>query len=110
MVVEASGTQTAIVGTEHTLADLLTSKTFVVFVDLSNMQAGDTVELRIYTKVLSTSGLNSAYFQSYSDAQTDATGGKIAIAVPLPSDQEYKATLKQTVGTGRNFDWKVISL
>lgn len=109
MTLEASGTQTAVIGTEHTLHDNTNFKTFVAYADLSNMAAGDMLELRIYSKVLSTSALNVAYYMAFSGAQS-ANGGLFQVSLPLPSDQEWRFTLKQLTGVGRNYDWKVISL
>lgn len=103
----ADGTQTAAVGTEHTLQDLVVSATYIFKVDKSNMASGDTLELRIYDTVKSSAGtLRVAYFQSFSGAQP--AGDLIAISVPVPSNNEFKATLKQTTGTGRNYDWSVL--
>lgn len=105
---EGSGTQSASVGTEHTLASITSSKTLVLVVDLINMAASDIVELRVKTKVLSGGTLRTAYYQRYVDAQ--AADDVIALSIPIPSDIQADFTLKQTVGTGRNFPWKVLSL
>ena len=107
---QASGTQTAVIGTEHTLSDL--TAPFAVFqalVDVINMQAGDTTELRIYTKVLSTGGLDSAIYQQLIGAPT-GNGDQVQISVPVVSDKEIKFTLKQTAGVGRSYAWKVVSI
>lgn len=105
---EASGTQTAVISTEHTLASLTTVKTFLLIVDLVNLASGDVLELRIKTKVLSGGTLRTIYHQRYLDAQ--ATEDVIVASIPLPSDIQADFTLKQTAGTGRNFPWKVLSL
>jgi len=52
VVVESSGTQTAVIGTEHTLASPTTAKTRQLVVDLSNLANGDVVELKVRRKVL----------------------------------------------------------
>ena len=109
MIIEASGTQTAVISTEHTLADLTNTRTYVAYADVSNMVSGDSLELRVYTKVLSGSTLRCLYYQLLTDAQT-ANGGQLQVAIPVPSDQEFKFTLKQTAGTGRAYDWKVVSI
>lgn len=101
--VDSSGTVTAD-GTEQTLATSTTNATFQPKFDLSNMQNGDAVELRIYTKVLSTSGLVQCWKGTYANVQINVD----TIGPMLASDQSYKITLKQILGTARNFDWSLL--
>lgn len=102
----AEGTQTAVIGTEHTLATDTTGKTYLLVVDGGNNANGDTLELRIYTKVRSTSTERLAYYEAFSNV----LGEPNLYSVPVPADVSFKATLKQTAGTGRDFDWKVLAL
>lgn len=104
-----SGTQLAVIGTEATLLTLTAIGTYVAFADLTNMATGDTLELRVYTKVLSSSTLNCLYYDVFTGVQP-ATGGLVTVSIPVPSDQQWRFTLKQIAGTGRNFDWKVLAL
>ncbi len=106
LTVLASGTQTATVGTEHTLATDTTGKTSVLVVDTGNMADGDVLELRLKTKVLSTSTSREAYNAIYAHKQ--AVPNKYS--VPVPANIEVVATLKQTAGTGRAFDWALLAL
>jgi hypothetical protein len=103
VTLSSSGTQTAVIGTEHTLYNPTTSKWFSGYVDLSNMASGDTVEIRIYL-IVKTAGAYVQYnLTTFTDAQTDDL-----LHIPsLPSDIGWKLTLKQTAGTGRAFDWRV---
>lgn len=107
---EASGTQAATVGTEHTLADIATPGTFTLHVDAVNMALGDILELRIYQMVLTGGTRRVAYFQSYIGAQP--TDDLIKISVPISNELTdagaLRFTLKQTQGTSRNFPWKVL--
>lgn len=105
---QAHGTQTAVISTEHTLATVTAGKTLVLLVDTSNMAAGDTVELRAKTKVLTGGTVRVAYFVSYVDAQP--ADDVVKISVPIPALFSGVFTLKQTAGTGRNFDWSVLSI
>jgi hypothetical protein len=110
---QATGTQTTTVTTEHTLTDIAVAGTFTLHVDLVNMAAGDTVELRLYQIVLTGGTRRCVYYQSYTDAQGgDDTYPRIAISVPISNELtdsgSLRATLKQTTGTSRNFDWKVL--
>jgi hypothetical protein len=102
--VESSGTQTAD-GSENTLvAAATTNATYCLLVDLTNMTNGDIVELRIYTKVLSGGALDLAWKGTYAQAPLIV----VAQSPFVPSDQSFKATLKQVAGTNRNYDWKVL--
>ena len=101
-----SGTQTAVVSTEHTLHTETGNKTCVLVVDLANLANGDTVELRIYTKAKSGGTERLAYMRSYQNAQSEL----VVYSIPVPADVSFKATLKQTAGTGRNFDWSVLGI
>jgi hypothetical protein len=46
VTVDSSGTQAATVNTEHTLDDVAAPGTYQLGVDMTNMAAGDVVELR----------------------------------------------------------------
>ncbi len=101
-----NGTQTAVISTEHTLATDITAQTYVFVVDCANLVAGDTVELRLYTKCLSGGTERLAYYRSYANVQ----GEPIKYSVPVPADISCKATLKQTAGTGRAFPWSLLQI
>lgn len=108
-VTEKTGnSQTATIGTEHTLATVTDAGIYVLRTYLTNLAAGDIVELRIYTK-----GRNAI------DPEGVIHGP--AMYGPIPPDQKYvdsvpimttghfKATLKQVAGTGRAFPWVILS-
>jgi hypothetical protein len=99
------GTQTATVGTEHTLATVNTAGTYQLIVDLDNLANGDVVELRIKVKARSTSTAKVLFVATYSNAQ--GPDGALAISPPVPAPHQFIATLKQTAGTGRNFEWSI---
>lgn len=106
MALEASGTQTATVTTEHTLSTLTVDKVLVFEVDTANMVAGDVVELRVKGKTL-TGGTERLYiFAAFYGAQNEPK----KVCLPIKSDIEAVFTLKQTFGTGRQFAWKVNSI
>jgi len=106
----ASGTQTASIGTEHTLFDSATAGTYTFHVDAINMAAGDIVELRIYQMVLTGGTRRVAYMMRYMDAQP--TDDIIKLSVPISNELTdsgaLRFTLKQVNGTGRAFPWKVL--
>lgn len=102
VTVEASGTQSATINTEHTLgAALTTAKSFLLVVNLTNMAGGDELELRAKRKVLSAGALAQIDMAVFQHAQADA----VAILGPYPSAHSMEFSLKQTAGTGRNYEW-----
>jgi hypothetical protein len=106
VTVEASGTQAATVGTEHSLFIGSTPKTYVGVVDLVNLAAGDEVELRVKLMVLSGGTRRQSEYAVFANAQDDL----IVSTPPLASPYEWEITLKQTAGTARSFPWHVVSV
>lgn len=112
VTVQGSGTQTAVIGTEHTLLDVAVAGTFVFEVDTATLAAGDVLELRVYKKVLTGGTLRVAYYMRYFDAQP--TDDVYKISVPVSNDLVEAASLRFTLkqptngGTGRAFPWKVM--
>lgn len=102
---EASGTQTATIGTEHTLATITTAKPFQLKVDINALVAGEYVEIKVKNKVLSGGTTRTEFVGTYS--WLDAGVNPNIVVEPILSTQEYVATLKQTTGTGRAFPWAV---
>ena len=100
--VDASGSQTATITTEHSLATPTTIATYVFSVDTVNLALGDTVELRAYDMVDATN-YREVWMFTYQHAQ--ATNGKVF--PPLAVTTQAKFTLLQTAGTGRAFPWSV---
>lgn len=98
-----SGTQTATVTTEHTLTTQTGNKFYTAYVDLTNMVAGDTVEIRVSVIVKAAGSHILYYLGTYNGAQSNP----LVYIASLPSDVSWKLTLKQTAGTGRNFDYRV---
>lgn len=101
-----SGTQTAVIDTEHTLDTETTAGVYVLVVDTNNMVDGDVVILRIKTKNQSGSTSRLAYIKTFSHVQIEIN--KYSPAIPV--DTEIVCTLEQTDGTGRNFDWNLLKM
>jgi hypothetical protein len=106
MTVAASGTQSATVTTEHTLnsGSFTTAGTYVLVVDTTNMALGDYTELRTYIKVLSSGSEVLFDMQPLAHAQAEP----VKVSLPVRSEYSIKFTLKQTAGTGRDYDWAVL--
>ena len=101
--VESSGSQTAVIGTEHTLASPTTAKTRQLVVDLVNLVNGDVVELRVKRMCLAAGTVREWMCATYANVQA----GPMVLSIPCPSPHGATFTLKQTVGTGRVFPWSV---
>ncbi len=105
----ANGTQAATISTEHTLATISTPGSYILEVDTGNMVNADAVELRVYDKVLSTStitlgGVAGQYLMMpFCNKQAD----QVKKSIPFSCLYSSTLTLKQTAGTGRNFDWNI---
>lgn len=108
LAVNASGTQTATITTEHDLATPTTSGIYQLSVDVSAMAAGDILELRIKKKVLTGGVVRVAAQTVLYDAQP--TDGLIWESDPFTAPFGVTATLKQTAGTGRAFPWSLQTL
>lgn len=101
-----NGTQTATIGTEHTLTTQTTNKFFMAYIDLTNMTSTDTVEIRV-SLIIKTAGSHILY---YLGTYTGAQSNPLVFVPTLPSDLSWKLTLKQTSGTGRTYDWRVLEV
>lgn len=108
MQVLASGTLTPTVGTTHTIYnDVGTGNNiYVVVLDLSNITWGDSVNVEIYTKVLSTGAVAKIMSGSYTGKQIEP----LLISAPIPSDLGIQVDVTQTEGTAKSMDWKVLAL
>lgn len=100
------GSQTAVIGTEHTLGAAITDAgTYQLLVTLRNMAKGDAVELRVKIKIRTGEVLEEVFKGKYANAQGNVL---IAESPPQPGVVEFVATLKQTLGTGRVFVWSIV--
>lgn len=104
-----TGTQTASVGTEH-FYNVNEAGVFTFHVDLLNMASGDYLELRVYQMVLTGGTARVVYMEPFQGAQ--ATDNMIAVSVPIGNEltdsQALRFSLKQTLGTGRSFPYKIL--
>jgi len=106
LAIIANGTQTAIIGTEHALDTDETGRTYVLSVDTKNMVNSDKLELRMKIKTLSGSTSALAYLVTYEHVQSLI----VKISIPIPALHQIVVTLKQTAGTGRTYEWELLSL
>lgn len=107
---QATGTQSASIGTEHFVADVAVAGEFSFEVDLNAMVAGDVLEVRAYKMVL-TSGTSRvfAYLPFYGvQPSWDLVRATRRIGNDLTDSTALRFSIKQTLGTGRSFPWKVL--
>lgn len=105
-----TGTQTATITTEHTLLDISAAGVYTLHVDLNALAAGDVVEFRVYQMVLTGGTRRVAFYDVYVDAQPADAQIHVGeeIGNELTDSGALRFSLKQTVGTGRAFPWKVL--
>lgn len=110
VTLQASGTQTAVIGTEHQLADTGTVGVYTFEVDTNAMVAGDILELRVYEMALTGGTSRVKFEQTFYGAQLadDLIKGSVPVATDLTDSTALRFSLKQTFGTGRAFPWKVL--
>jgi len=102
----ASGTTTTD-GTEQTLRSETTTGIFVLILDRSAMLAGDIVEVRGKTIILSAGALGTLWMQELRDAPP--TDDKIFESMHVISNIQADWTIKRTAGTDRAYPWKVMA-
>lgn len=100
----ASGTQTAVISTIHTLATSTTNGVFVYEVDITTLVLGDTLVLKVNGITLAGGAAGQMWKATYNGPQANVRVQTMAIA----SDISINVTLQQTTGTGRAFPWKLI--
>lgn len=100
--VDSSGSQTATISTEHSLATPTSVATYVLSVDTVNLVNGDLLELRCYDMVDGTN-YRQMWKATYQHAQINIA----KVSPPLAVTTQAKFTLKQTAGTGRVFPWSL---
>ena len=111
----ANENQTAVITTEHTLFTSSAAGVYVYIVDCGlptdgtpHMSNGDVLELRIYS-IVNGGTEHLAYYAVYAHSQAHPV--KYSVPVPTPTAGDtLKFTLKQTVGTGRIFPYRVVTV
>jgi hypothetical protein len=107
----ASGTRTAGTPPEASYSyfnssDDSTDGVFQLFVDCSNMQAADTIEIVLYEKILS-SGSQRIIFTSYFTGIQDEP---VFVSPAMVLMHGWAFGLKQLAGTARSYDWSIRKL
>ena len=104
--VKTSGTQTATLTTEHTLATVTDAGTYQLVVDASDLANGEDLTLRIYGKARSADTERLLYTSTFSNVLVTPLLASLAVVSP----HHAKFTLEQNGGTGRTYEWAVYEL
>lgn len=102
-----SGTQAATLTTRHQLGSTITTAgNYILLVDTNAMANGDELLLEIECKALTGSTSRVTESVRYANVQ----GAPNKRSVPIPVAHEVKFYLTQGSGTGRSYDWSILSL
>lgn len=107
----ATGTSNSTVGTEVFLSSPNQAATYVSQILCTNMGTADVVELRWYAKTLTGGGTSDvAYYARFEGAQPadDEVKISVPISTELTDTNSLRFSIKQTAGTARSFDWKIL--
>lgn len=102
---KTSGSQTATLTTEHSLATITDAGTYELWVDTDALVNGETVALKAKCKLAGSGDTAKIEWQAVfvHDQGTDIHKR----SGPIPSPFSIEFTLTQTGGTGRAFPWAI---
>lgn len=103
--VESSGTITTTAG-EQTIVSSIANRSFVLWIDMSLLQAADTIVIKAKRKVLSGGTIRIVAQQTFAGVQDPPNQSLVPIACPYGAD----FTIQRTAGTDRNIPWSLESL
>lgn len=104
--VNTSGSQTAVISTEHTLATITDPNVYCLAVDVANMVWGtsaDILTVKVYGKARSSDTERLLKTYSLVGAQDEALFQTPCFVSP----HSIRFTITQSQGTGRAFPWAV---
>ncbi len=103
-----NGTTSALtIGTETFLGnDITTAGAYLRYLNVSNLALGDTLEVRVYTEVLSGDTPAIVMLRTLQNAVIEP----IVFTPIYPIVNEIKFSLNQTAGTGRAFKWNIVQV
>lgn len=107
--VAASGSQTATLDTDHTLASQVAptgGAAYFLRVDTSALAIGETLVLKLQSKARTSDSTVTVYESTHQHEQTEAL--KVSPLVILEAGNTVVAVLRQEGGTGRAFPWALV--
>lgn len=88
---------------EQNLFDVTADAHFATYVFRHNMQAGDTVTIKVYVLDENTATMRLYQTESYSEVQADP-----ALFIPFMPTKQYRVSIQRTAGTDRAYTWQRI--
>lgn len=104
MAITFTDNSTTSTTSEANLFDVTADAHYACWIFTHNMQAGDTMEFKIYVKDQNGAAMRVWIFKTLQDAQTNEP----AFFVPFVATKQYKITVKRTTGADRAFTWQRI--
>lgn len=106
IVAEQSGTASPTVGVDLELVDSSNSRYCFIGLDVSNLDNGDELEIKIESKLTSLSAYQILYQRRLVHRQSTIYW----LSPPIDFPHGYRVTINQKAGTARTFLWSVISV
>lgn len=103
ITVKDGSSQLSVINTEHTLSTIAASAVLSLIANLGVMVAGDVVELRAKTRILSAGTTRECLLGTYTGVQA----APVVQSIPVDSPFEATFTLKQTAGSVHTYPWRV---
>lgn len=101
-----NGSQTATISTRHQLGTTITTAgTYALHVDTSAMALGDVLVLEVEMKARSAATRRVTEIATFAHVQ----GQPVKRSVPIMVAHEVAFFLTQSAGTGRAFEWEIVS-
>lgn len=112
LVLSSTGGTITADGTEQTLyidnEPLGCANAVAAYIDLDNMQAGDTTNIRVYHRLSDAGGLQLYDYNSYTGADGGLANSMKVIKIDLgPFRHGFQLTLEQSAGVNRAYDWEL---
>ncbi len=103
----ASGSQTCVISTIHTLSTRTVFGSYQGYVNLTNLAKGDVIRVFVSTKVLTGDTEETLFEATYSNDMLDSC---IICTPPWVSEFSTSLKIQQTTGTGRVVPWALYRL
>jgi hypothetical protein len=112
LVLSATGGTITADDTEQTLyidnEPLGCARAVAAYIDLDNMQGGDTTNIRVYHRLNDGGGLQLYDYNSYTGADGGLANSMKVVKIDLgPFRHGFQLTLEQSAGVNRAYDWEL---
>lgn len=108
---ESEGGQVCTINTPHTVASPTTNRTRILRLDLNPLVAGEVLRVEVRSKVRTAGTVRNQYDVSFlGPPPSPSEWMPIMETPPVSGDLGTTFVITQMSGTGRTFDWKVLTL